>query len=308
MNRRSFLYFAAATPLLATPADLPKYTIVTRADQSSNAGLPGAYPGTAIRVHSDDAIDAAANRVNAGPVKAMLSAGMRELTQTKDDRDAWLRFISPDDVVGIKVNCSGAPEINSNPELVSAIIENLIAVGVPAHNVYIYDRFENQLKIVNFKPQVPVGVNIAGAETSRGSILGYDPFTYVEVDFFGEDDTRSNLIRLVSEKFTKVINVPTMKEHRAAGSHRLFEKHVVRRLFERGALTPFRKNKHVFVHRNAGFGAAAALESCVERDGRLEKPMARRPLPAGPQVPVLSQANRSGHRSCGAGSSADRHD
>jgi hypothetical protein len=73
------------------------------------------------------------------------------------------------------------------------------------------------MRIVNFAPHVPKGVNIAAAENSRGSILGYDPFTYVEVDFFGEDDTRSNLIRLVSEKFTKVINVPTMKEHRAAG-------------------------------------------------------------------------------------------
>jgi Domain of unknown function (DUF362) len=60
-------------------------------------------------------------------------------------------------------------------------------------------------------------VNTAAAEVSRGSILGYDPYTYVEVSFFGEDDTRSNLIRLISEKFTKVINVPTMKEHRAAG-------------------------------------------------------------------------------------------
>jgi len=27
--------------------------------------------------------------------------------------------------------------------------------------------------------------------------------TYVEVDFFGEDDPRSNLVRLVAERFTK---------------------------------------------------------------------------------------------------------
>jgi hypothetical protein len=119
--------------------------------------------------------------------------------------------------VGIKVNCSGAPEINSNPELVSAIIDNLIALGVPANRIYIYDRFENQLKIVNFGPKVAPGVKISGAESARGSILGYDPYTYVEVDFFGEEDTRSNLIRLVSDTLTKVINVPTMKEHRAAG-------------------------------------------------------------------------------------------
>ncbi|MFZ0593125.1 MAG: DUF362 domain-containing protein [Bryobacteraceae bacterium] len=217
MNRRTFLYAAATAPLIATPSNLPKYKIVTTADQSSTAGLPGAYPGAAIRVHSDDAVDTAANKVNASAVRAMLSAGMRELTQAKDDRAAWSRFISAHDVVGIKVNCSGAPEINSNPELVAAIIENLIAVGVPAHNVYIYDRFENQMETVDFKPKVPAGVNTAAAEADRGSILGYDPHIYVEVDFFGEEDTRSNLIRLVSEKFTKVINVPTMKEHRAAG-------------------------------------------------------------------------------------------
>jgi uncharacterized protein (DUF362 family) len=150
----------------------------------------------------------------------MLSAGMRQLTGTSDDRDAWKHFISPDDVVGIKVNCSGAPIINSNPELVAAIIKNLLGVGVPAPNICIYDRFGNQMRIVNFEAHVPAGVQTASAENgnnARGFILGYDPFTYVEVDFFGEDDTRSNLIRLVSDKFTKVINVPTMKEHRAAG-------------------------------------------------------------------------------------------
>jgi uncharacterized protein (DUF362 family) len=202
---------------MAQQNDIPKYRVVTRFTASTNPGMPGRYRGKAVRVHSDRAVDVAANRVDAKTVRAMLSAGMCGLTGASNDRDAWAQFISPDDIVGIKVNCSGAPEINSNPELVAAIIENLLKVGIPAEHVYIYDRFQNQLRIVNFQPQVPAGVNVAGAESSRGSILGYDPFTYVEADFFGEEDTRSNLIRLVSEKFTKVINVPTMKEHRAAG-------------------------------------------------------------------------------------------
>lgn len=220
MNRRKFLHFAAASPLLAQEANemnVPSYRIVTRFTRHGKQGMPGPYPGKAVRVHSDRAVDVSSNKVDAGAVKTMLSAGIRELTGASTDRDAWSRFISPQDVVGIKVNCSGAPEINSNPELVAAIIENLMALGVPAEHIYIYDRFENQLKIVNFPPRVPKGVQVSGAEGSRGSILGYDPFTYVEVDFFGEEDTRSNLIRLVSEKLTKVINVPTMKEHRAAG-------------------------------------------------------------------------------------------
>ena len=62
----------------------------------------------------------------------MVSAGMKSLTGDAGDRDAWRRFISPQDVVGIKVNCSGAPRICSAPELVGAIVENLTAIGVPA--------------------------------------------------------------------------------------------------------------------------------------------------------------------------------
>ena len=227
MNRRNFLHLAAAAPLplLAIPAkwkELPDYRIVnrTKSAKTTFTGLPGPFPGRYVRVHSEKVIDVASNQIDLPTVHTMLSAGMRQLTGTSDDRDAWSRFISPDDVVGIKVNCSGAPTINSNPELVAAIIQNLQAVGVPAHNIYIYDRFGDQMRIVNFEAHVQPGVKTAAAENGndgRGSILGYDPFTYVEVDFFGEDDTRSNLIRLVSDRFTKVINVPTLKEHRAAG-------------------------------------------------------------------------------------------
>jgi uncharacterized protein (DUF362 family) len=217
VNRRQFLNLAAASPLLAQHSDLPSYRIVSRYKSSKNPGIPGRYRGKAVRVHSERALDVATNRVDANAVRAMLSTGMRELTGASDDRGAWSQFIGPEDIVGIKVNCSGAPEINSNPELVASVIGNLCSVGVPPEHIYIYDRFANQMKIVNFAPHVPKGVNIAAAESSRGSILGYDPFTYVEADFFGEEDTRSNLIRLVSEKFTKIINVPTMKEHQAAG-------------------------------------------------------------------------------------------
>ena len=83
---------------------------------------------------------------------------------------------------------------------------------------------------------VPQGVNIAAIEMSRGSILGYDPKTYVEVDFFGEDDTRSNMIRLVTERFTKIINVPNMKDHGAAGVTGCLKNIAYGELLERGAL------------------------------------------------------------------------
>jgi hypothetical protein len=101
--------------------------------------------------------------------------------------------------------------------VVAGIAENLIAVGVPAKQIYVYERFDGQLQSVGYGKYLPEGVNIRAAEASRGSVLGYDPRTYVETSFFGEEDTRSNLVRLVSETLTKIVNVPNMKEHQAAG-------------------------------------------------------------------------------------------
>ena len=220
MDRRTFLFTAAASPLLAnvpSSRSIPQYKIVTRDAFAKVAFSTPRYPGQAVRVEGQRAINEQTNTIDGAVVRSMLSRGMCELTGAGNAREAWSNFISASDVVGIKVNCSGAPEINSSPELVGAIVDSVLAVGVPAHNVYIYDRFENQMQIVKYSDSVAKGVRLATAEHSRDSILGYDPFTYVEVDFFGEDDTRSNLFRLIPERFTKIINVPTMKEHRAAG-------------------------------------------------------------------------------------------
>jgi uncharacterized protein (DUF362 family) len=217
VDRRTFLQLAAATPMISGHTGLPVYRTVTPYKAVPHQGMPGPYIGRAVRVHCDAAVHVLANRVDAEPVKTMVSAGIRGLTGASDDKQAWSRLFVPSDIVGIKVNCSGAPEINSNPEVVGAIAEGLVGVGVEPQNIYIYDRFENQMRMVDFASHAPKGVQTAAAEGERGSILGYDPYTYVEVNFFGEEDTRSNLFRLISERFTKVINVPTMKEHRAAG-------------------------------------------------------------------------------------------
>jgi uncharacterized protein (DUF362 family) len=147
----------------------------------------------------------------------MISRGMRSLTGAGADRDAWARFFDSRDVVGIKVNCSGAPDIMSTPEVVAEIVANLRALDIPAKNIYIYERVLDQLTSVHYERYVPEGVQIVAIEKPRGSIADYDPATYVEVNFFGEDDTRSNMVRLVTGRFTKIINVPNIKDHGASG-------------------------------------------------------------------------------------------
>src|SRR5471030_2202099 len=144
MHRRNFLQLAAAAAARAGTNETPKYKVVTNYQPAAQPGMPGPYPGQVVRVHADRSIDAASDKVNRELVKQMLASGMTALTGDARVSDAWARFISPKDVVGIKVNCSGAPKICSSPEVVAGIAENLIAVGVPAKQIYVYERFDGR--------------------------------------------------------------------------------------------------------------------------------------------------------------------
>lgn len=218
MDRRTFLALTTVAPAVGESLpDLPKYRVVSRYQRSASPGMPGKYPGKVARVRAEQCIDAASGKVDVPVVRDMIARGMRDLTGATDDREAWRSFFEPSDVVGIKVNCSGAPNIRSTPEIVAEIVRNLMALGVPAKQIWIYERFPDQMAEVRYDKYVPEGVNVDGIEKSRGSIAGYDSATYVEVNFFGEDDTRSLMVRHVTQRFTKIINVPNMKDHGAAG-------------------------------------------------------------------------------------------
>jgi len=219
MHRRKFLQMtaAASAALAATDRKVPKYRVVSHYQPATQPGMPGPYPGQVASVHAEKCIDEATERPDPACVREMMTRGMRALTGDADVRDAWARFVTPSDVVGIKVNCSGAPGIMSSPVVVAETVRNLVAVGVKPDGIWIYERFQDQVDSVHYDRYLPEGVHVWTAETRRGSTESYDPATYVETAFFDEDDTRSNLIRLVGNRFTKIVNVPNMKDHGAAG-------------------------------------------------------------------------------------------
>src|SRR5262249_43162202 len=156
-------------------------------------------------VKAEKSIDPETEKVDTATVAEMIRRGMAVLTGEADARGSWRKFFSPSDVIGIKVNCSGAPGICSHPAVVAEIVRILVSIDVKPKQIYIYERFRNQMDSVRYDRYVPEGVNIVAVENTRSQMTGYDPKTYVEVDFFGEEDTRSNLVRLVSERFTKII-------------------------------------------------------------------------------------------------------
>ncbi len=226
MERRTFVQLLAATPLVtgaaspeATAGVTPAYRTVSSYQPATEPGMPGPYPGRVISIKAAKCLSEDGLQVNGEVVREMMDRGMRELTGDKKTIDSWRRFFTRDDVVGIKVNAGGRPWVVSHPEIVAETVRNLMAVGIRPEQIYIYERFEDQLNEINYTPHVAGGVNIFAAERANRRVdnASYDPRVYVEADFFGEDDTRSNMISLISRKLTKIINIPNMKDHGATG-------------------------------------------------------------------------------------------
>jgi hypothetical protein len=221
MDRRAFVRLLAAAPLasIAKDGNAGRYHIVSKYRAAAVPGMPGAYPGRLVTVSSEKAVDPISNGADADVVRQMIARGMCALTGEGTSLAAWRRFFEPLDVVGIKVNCGGHPWVVSSYEIVAEVVHQLMAVGVPPTQIFIYERFQDQLEAVDYAPHVPEGVQIVAAETANQHVdnRGYDPSTYVEADLFGEEDTRSNLMRLVARQLTKIINIPCIKDHGATG-------------------------------------------------------------------------------------------
>jgi uncharacterized protein (DUF362 family) len=220
MDRRSFLGMVGAAPFVAAKDELPACRIVSAYPPAKVPGMPGPYRGRVVSVRSERCVDVETSAADDGVVREMLARGICALTGEKTAADAWRRFIEPQDVVGIKVNCGGYPYVISAYEIVAEVVRQLMALGVPAQRIVVYERFQNQMDDCDYLSRLPPGVRSVAAEASNRGLQsrGYDPKTYVEADLFGEEDTRSNLMSLVSRELTKIINIPNVKDHGATGA------------------------------------------------------------------------------------------
>ena len=181
----------------------------------SPLGMPGLFPGRVVEIRDPEAI--VRNRISQPIVHRMLERAMQDLTGEKSAQAAWAKFVEPNDVVGIKINPSGAPACCSSPEIVREIIAAVQSIGVPARNILIYDRYSYEMDIGSYQALLPPGVRIIGIQDAFVDSSGYDPNIFCSATFFGEWETRSYMANIVSQAVTKIINVPTMKDHSASG-------------------------------------------------------------------------------------------
>lgn len=217
LSRRDYLQVVAGA--VASSA-------LSSAQAAETLGIPGPYRGKVVGVTHSKCVRGGSYQ--AKPIHDMLNRGMCELTGASDSRDAWRKFFTPDDVVGIKINPVGQPLICSSSELLHGILEELQSAGVKPGNITVFERYKQNIMNSPFIAWTPKNVRLGYAaeayEAIQQGIDGYDPDCYVELPFtlpgYDESDhaaNRSHASLFISKDVTKLINLPVLKSHNAAG-------------------------------------------------------------------------------------------
>jgi hypothetical protein len=141
---------------------------------------------------------------NAAAVHRAFEAGLRELTGEPTLRDAWASLVSPRDVVGIKINCIGAPRISSSLASINETIAGLKSAGVRENAIVIWDRMDRDFRRTGLAiNRGPDGVRVQGCSVDWEGVVpwvpGYDRDVYVSF----EDGTLRKFRELAARGFTK---------------------------------------------------------------------------------------------------------
>ncbi len=196
------------------------------------SSMPGLFPGKVTQVNHSGCIKDKVIQQKA--VDAMLEALMLDLTGKRTIKKAWRKFVSPDDIVGLKVNPVAGKLLTTSHELVKAVIAQLEKAGIPRENIVIWDRREMELHETGFLPENYPGIKITGTEQkdSKGSFFDqngklygesmidkewayhadvegtYDEYTMPYMVNGGKD---SYFSKICTKQVTKIINLPILK-------------------------------------------------------------------------------------------------
>ena len=218
MNRRTYLQLCGAAVCSTA------FRICSKAETSKLA-MPGPYPGRVVAVESAASVHG--GKLAKDPIRSMLQKGMCELTGAPAWQDAWRQFFEPGDVVGIKINPCGYP-VCTGPEVLMPVIEGIQSAGVKIQDIVVYERYRSVLVQSGTMKWLPAGLRVMHAAEAytdiQTGIDGYDPDHYVELPFVwpgldanDENARRSHAALFLSKHVNKVINLPVLKDHEAAG-------------------------------------------------------------------------------------------
>jgi uncharacterized protein (DUF362 family) len=237
MHRRQFVGASALSMIGAAvaAAQQPKAGIRPAAG-GGKLGVPGPYPGRVIEVRNPSMLRD--GRKDRAAIRATLSRGLTALTGTDHPAEAWRTFVQPGERVGIKVVPNGYPGAHTSHELVLEVIIGLRAAGINLKDMVVFDRYGLEFGEARYREILPAGVASGGLTPvawdpgqlainfeTRDPIAGYDPDEFVQLTLVGrgqdpKDDRcfRSHLGRIVTRRLDKIILLPCLKDHHAAGA------------------------------------------------------------------------------------------
>ena len=195
--------------------------------------LPGRYPGRVVQIETGTA--SSKEGVDTDKVRKAVQKSLQALTGETDISKAWLQFVSPEDIIGLKLNPIGGKLLSNRPEMVEVIIEGLMTAGIPRSNIIIWDRRLFQLHEAGFTKERFPGIQILGTEMKGPNDDFYDPdgklwardnidrdyFKYTaDVEMAYNKDMLPYMInegkdsyftKIATQTCTKIINLPVLK-------------------------------------------------------------------------------------------------
>jgi len=191
---------------------------------SSGSATPRAY---VLTVQDDTATTAFAPRRDR--VRLMVNRAITNLTHCATVPEAWRSLVATQDVVGIKVFSAPGPNSGTRPAVVAAVIEGLLAAGLPPKQIIVWDRRLTDLRLAGFGALAEEhGIRLAGsADAGWDPKVSYDPespilgnLVWGDLEFGrkGEGVGRKSFVsRLLTRQVNKLINVTPLLNHNEAG-------------------------------------------------------------------------------------------
>jgi uncharacterized protein (DUF362 family) len=163
---------------------------------------------------------------DAAVVRKMVERGIVRFTGKTNSTLAWRSLVSTNDVIGIKVFSTPGPHSGTRPSVVGAVIEELLAAGMRATNIVIWDKHLWELRLNGFDDVAQkYHVRLAGAAEA-----GFDPKVYYDNALLGnlvwgdlefgkgaQTGRKSYVSKLLTHDITKIINIPPLLNHNTAG-------------------------------------------------------------------------------------------
>ncbi len=191
---------------------------------SSTDRRPSAY---VITVQDPDATEAF--RPHLDRVRVMVDRAITNLTKKATVPEAWRSLVVTQDVVGLKVFSAPGPNSGTRPAVVEAVVEGLLAAGLPPKHIIVWDRQVADLRLAGFFDLADrYGIRVVGsARAGWDEQAFYSPdmpvpasLVWGDLDFGrkGEGVGRKSYVsKLVSREITKIINVTPLLNHNEVG-------------------------------------------------------------------------------------------